>query len=100
MRDQHRRDERLERLGAFLGEWRLEAPAFPVPAEVAAAARTTFEWTLERNAPDFTPLDFQQRWLGTFSADGNAIHGRWETSADGREWQLDFELSYHRLRGA
>ena len=40
-------DERLERLEAFLGEWRLEAPAFPLPPELADAARTTFEWTLD-----------------------------------------------------
>jgi hypothetical protein len=54
------------------------------------------EWTLERRAPDFTPLSFHQRWLGAFGADGDTIHGRWETSPDGREWELDFELSYVR----
>jgi hypothetical protein len=54
------------------------------------------EWTLERNAPDFSPLDFHQRWLGAFSADGNRIEGRWESSPDGRQWELDFELFYHR----
>jgi hypothetical protein len=58
------------------------------------------EWTLERHAPDFSPLDFRQRWLGTFSADGDRIGGRWETSQDGRGWELDFELFYHRLRTA
>jgi hypothetical protein len=25
------------------------------------------EWTLERHTPDFSPLGFHQRWLGTFS---------------------------------
>jgi len=140
-------------LEAFLGEWRLEVPAFPLPAELADAARTTFEWTLdgafllqrsfvpvpeapnglcvigpgsdsgyiqhyfdsrgiarvyamtfdgrdwtlERRAPDFSLLDFHQRWLGAFSDDGDTIQGRWETSPDGRDWQLDFELTYHRL---
>jgi hypothetical protein len=147
------RDERLERLEPFLGDWRLEAPAFPLPPALADAARTTFEWTLdgafllqrsfvpvpeapnglcvigpdsgngyrqhyfdsrriarlyamtfdgrewtlERHTPDFSPLDFHQRWLGTFDADGDAIRGRWETSPDGRSWELDFELSYHRV---
>ena len=26
-------------------------------------------WTLTRESPDFTPLDFRQRFTGTFSAD-------------------------------
>jgi hypothetical protein len=147
------RDERLERLEPFVGEWRLEAPAFPLPSELADEARTSFEWALggafllqrsfvpvpeapsglcviapaldagytqhyfdsrgvvriyaltfdgrewalERHVPDFSPLDFHQRWSSTFGADGNTIEGRWETSPDGRRWQLDFELAYHRL---
>jgi hypothetical protein len=144
---------RLERLEPFIGEWRISAPAFTLPPELADRARTTFEWTLdrtfllqrasvpvpeapdglmvigadegdgytqhyfdsrgiarlyamtfdgrdwtlERHAPDFSPLPFHQRWLGTFSDDGNAIHGRWETSPDGRDWELDFELVYQRV---
>jgi hypothetical protein len=55
------------------------------------------EWTLERHAPDFSPLPFHQRWLGTFSPDGATIRGRWETSPDGRDWELDFELAYERV---
>jgi hypothetical protein len=148
------RIERLERLEPFVGEWQIDAPAFPIPAEVADQARTTFEWTLggafllerssvpvpeapdglsvialdagndyiqhyfdsrgivrlytmtfdgrawtlERHTPDFSPLPFHQRWLGAFSADGETIEGRWETSPDGRDWELDFELAYRRLR--
>ena len=143
---------RLERLQPLVGEWRIEAPAFPLPPTDADAARMTFEWTgggafllqrssipvpeapdglsvigtdagdgytqhyfdsrgiarvyamtfdgrewtLERHAPDFTPLPFHQRWLGAFT-DDTTIRGRWETSPDGREWELDFELEYHRL---
>lgn len=153
MEADRQRDERLDRLQAFIGEWRLEAPAFPIPAELAEAAQATFEWTLdemfliewsvipgpvapdglcvvgldgedgytqhyfdsrgvarvysmsfdgrewalERNAPDFTPLDFHQRWSGTFSSDGNTIEGRWESSPDGRQWKPDFELFYRRV---
>lgn len=37
-------------------------------------------WTLLRDAPDFSPLDFQQRFRGTFSAVGDTIDGWWETS--------------------
>jgi hypothetical protein len=55
------------------------------------------DWTLERHTPDFSPLDVHQRWLGTFSDDDDTVHGRWETSADGRDWELDFELTYRRL---
>jgi hypothetical protein len=143
---------RLERLQPLVGEWRIEAPALPLPTGDADAARITFEWTLggafllqrssipvpeapdglsligtdggdaytqhyfdsrgiarvyamafdgrewtlERHAPDFTPLPFHQRWLGAFT-DDDTIRGRWETSPDGRDWELDFELEYHRL---
>jgi hypothetical protein len=151
--DEDQRAVRLERLEPFVGAWRIEASAFPLPTELAAAARTTFDWTLgdafllqrasvpvpeapdvlsvigpddgdgytqhyfdsrgiarlyamtfdgrdwtlERHTPDFSPLSFHQRWLGAFSADGDTIEGRWETSPDGRDWELDFELTYRRV---
>ena len=53
-------------------------------------------WTLLRTEPDFTPLDFAQRFRGTVAADGNSIDGRWETSPDGESWELDFTLTYTR----
>jgi hypothetical protein len=146
-------DPQVARLEPLVGEWRVEAPAFSLPPEVADAARTSFEWalggafllqrisipvpeapdalsvigpdagdgytqhyfdsrgiarvyamtlegrdwTLERRSPDFSPLSFHQRWLSTISADGDTIEGRWETSPDGRDWELDFELTYRRL---
>jgi hypothetical protein len=55
-------------------------------------------WTLTRESPDFSPLDFRQRFTGTFSEDGNTITGAWETSHDGGGWEHDFTLSYHRNR--
>ena len=60
----------------------------------------TFEdgtWTLLRDKPDFTPLDFAQRFVGRLSPDGDTIDGRWETAEDGSTWRLDFELVYRRL---
>ena len=152
MDDDHR-VARLERLEPFVGEWRIESPALPLPPELADAARTTFawtldgafllqrssvpvpeapdglsvigldlgdgyihhyfdsrgiariyamtfdgrDWTLERHTPDFSPLPFHQRWLGAFGSDGETLHGRWGMSADGREWELDFELKYQRV---
>jgi hypothetical protein len=53
-------------------------------------------WTLTRETPDFTPLAFSQRFIGTFSADGNTIDGRWEKREIGADWELDFGLVYSR----
>ena len=55
-------------------------------------------WTMLRTEPDFSPLDFHQRFVGTFSADGHTVDGRWESSPDGASWELDFPLTYTRVR--
>ena len=55
-------------------------------------------WTLLRDSADFTPLDFAQRFTGTFSADGRRIDGRWESARDGSAWELDFHLIYTKTR--
>jgi hypothetical protein len=55
-------------------------------------------WTLLRDEPDFTPLSFSQRFTGTFSEDGNTVRGGWEMSRDGGDWELDFELTYTKVR--
>ncbi|MDP1820381.1 MAG: hypothetical protein Q8K58_10910 [Acidimicrobiales bacterium] len=34
-------------------------------------------WTLRRDAADFSPLDFRQRFTGTFSDDMRTIDGAW-----------------------
>jgi hypothetical protein len=52
---------------------------------------------LLRNSADFTPLEFSQRFLGTFSDDRNTIAGRWESSSDGSDWEHDFDLTYTRV---
>lgn len=52
-------------------------------------------WTLTREAPDFSPLDFSQRFSGTFSQDGTTIEGAWEKRHD-KDWEHDFTLVYHR----
>ncbi|HEY2673349.1 MAG TPA: hypothetical protein VGJ07_23670 [Rugosimonospora sp.] len=54
-------------------------------------------WRLLRESADFSPLDFAQRFTGTFSADCNRIDGRWEKALPGAGWELDFELSYSRI---
>ena len=53
-------------------------------------------WTLTRESPDFSPLDFQQRFTGTFSQDGNIISGAWNKRLNGADWQHDFDLTYRR----
>ena len=56
-------------------------------------------WTLLRTEADFSPLNFWQRFEGSFSADATTIEGRWETSHDGgAHWELDFGLTYTRVR--
>jgi hypothetical protein len=53
-------------------------------------------WRLWRDEPDFSPLDFAQRYTGTFSEDGGTIVGRWEICHDGDNWEHDFDLVYAR----
>ncbi|MFC9947934.1 hypothetical protein [Streptomyces pratensis] len=154
------RSEMLARLEVFVGEWSLEprfpggGPSRPGPAGGGPAARTWFEWaldrqylvqhtripvpeapdglmvvrpdpgtgsytqhyfdsrgvarlyamdfdgrvwTLTRESPDFTPLEFRQRFTGTFSEDGNTISGGWDVRFDGGEWERDFALTYRRV---
>jgi len=55
-------------------------------------------WQLVRDRPDFTPLAFQQRYTGRFSADELAIDGRWEVSHDdGATWENDFGLTLRKV---
>ncbi len=54
-------------------------------------------WKLWRESPDFSPLDFRQRFDGTFSEDGRTIAGRWEISPDGSSWEHDFDLTYTKV---
>jgi hypothetical protein len=65
-------------------------------ARLYAMSFTGRVWTLTREAADFSPLDFRQRFTGTFSEDGNTITGAWEKCFGGGEWEHDFVLTYHR----
>jgi hypothetical protein len=67
-------------------------------ARVYAMKFENGDWELLRVTPDFTPLDFSQRYLGRFSDDGNRIEGQWESSNDrGQTWELDFHLNYTKV---
>jgi hypothetical protein len=66
---------------------------------VARVYRMSLEegvWKLWRDESDFSPLDFSQRYTGTFGDDGNTIAGRWEICHDGTTWEHDFDLGYHK----
>jgi hypothetical protein len=54
-------------------------------------------WKLWRDSPDFSPLDFSQRYTGTFSDDGRTISGAWEICHDGTTWEHDFDLTYKKV---
>jgi hypothetical protein len=54
-------------------------------------------WKLWRDSPDFSPLDFSQRYVGSLSDDGNIVSGAWEISHDGSTWEHDFDLTDTRV---
>jgi hypothetical protein len=51
--------------------------------------------TLERTRPDFSPLHFSQRYVGTVTED--RIDGAWFMAEDHETWAKDFDLVYTRL---
>lgn len=53
-------------------------------------------WTLVREQPDFTPLEFLQRFTGVFEEGGSVIRAKWEACHDGSTWEHDFDLTYRR----
>lgn len=63
---------------------------------VYAMEFTGREWNLRRESADFSPLDFEQRFLGTLSEDGSRIEGAWEARHPGSDWEKDFDLAYAR----
>jgi hypothetical protein len=56
-------------------------------------------WKLWRDTADFSPLDFSQRFVGTFSNDGKTIDGRFEICYDGTTWEDDMQITYRRTTG-
>jgi hypothetical protein len=51
-------------------------------------------WRLERAAPAF-----HQRFIGLLRDGGRTIDGRWDSSPDGTDWELDFPMTYRKLHG-
>jgi hypothetical protein len=67
---------------------------------VARVYKMSFQngvWKLWRDEPDFSPLQFSQRFEGTLDEDGATIAGAWEICHDGKTWEHDFGLTYPRL---
>jgi hypothetical protein len=54
-------------------------------------------WNLWRDTPDFSPLEFAQRYTGTFADDGRVITGSWERCHDDATWEHDFDLTYTKV---
>lgn len=54
-------------------------------------------WALWRGEADVSPLDFAQRYTGSFSDDGKTIAGAWELCQDGATWEHDFDLTYTKV---
>jgi hypothetical protein len=54
-------------------------------------------WTLERTKEDFSPLDFSQRFTGTFSEDETKIEGTWEIAHDQATYERDFDITYRKI---
>ena len=50
------------------------------------------EWKLWREGEPFS-----QRFTATFSADGNAMTGRWEIAEDFTNYKTDFDLVFRRV---
>ena len=50
------------------------------------------EWRLWRQGEPFA-----QRFVATFSDDGNTMTARWEAAEDGAEFRTDFDLVYRRV---
>ena len=46
---------------------------------------------------DATAPDFSQRFSGSFSDDGNTITGRGQLSRDGKTWDGDLDVNFHRV---
>jgi hypothetical protein len=94
--------DKVQQLEPFVGEWKMDAPAFGMPREVAEASRTTFEWALggafllERStvpvpeAPDalavIAPTDggYTQHYF-----DSRGVVRLYAMTFDGREWTLE-----------
>ena len=66
-------------------------------ARVYKMSLTDGEWKLWRDEPDFSPLDFSQRYTGMVAADGSKISGAWEICHDGTSWEHDFDLTYSKV---
>ena len=53
-------------------------------------------WSLTRREPDFSPLDFAQRFTADLADGGDTLTGAWYTASGGDDWQLDFRVTYRR----
>jgi hypothetical protein len=110
--EQHVEGPATKRLAALVGEWSMLAEFEGAPpagggardfdsrgvARVYEMSLSDGVWRLWRDAPDFSPLNFSQRYTGSFGDDGMTITGSWEICHDGTTWEHDVELTYIQVR--
>ncbi|MET7967900.1 hypothetical protein [Micromonospora sp. NPDC005305] len=89
-----KRHPALARLDVLVGRWTVQPEVEGLGAgwtEFSWVEEGRFVWRMWREASGF-----HQRFIGTLGVDGAAMDGRWERSADGTDWALDFKLAYRR----
>jgi hypothetical protein len=93
---------RIDSTGAISFEWTLDGryllqrSFLPAPFPESRALIELDEDTDEFR-PDFSALDFCQRYVGQVADDGWSVDGRWEASHNGGEtWEADFQLRFER----
>ncbi|WP_252315843.1 hypothetical protein [Sinobaca sp. H24] len=55
-------------------------------------------WKLWREASDFSPLDFSQRFTGDINASQDVIQSVWEKAYDRVTWERDFKVIYRKVK--
>jgi hypothetical protein len=94
---------RLALLEPLVGNWRIEAPVFPLPRDAADQARMSFEWVLggafliQRSSVPVPEAPDGLSVIGTDQGDGYTQHyfdsrgiaRVYAMTFDGREWTLE-----------
>jgi hypothetical protein len=55
-------------------------------------------WKQWRDTPDFSELNFSQRFLSTINDSGDTIQCTLEKSFDGATWEHDFVIIYRKIK--
>ncbi len=67
----------------------------------ARGVRRVYQMDLEDNIWKIwgrTGAKFYQRFEGIYNNDKETIESKWESSKDGKKWELDFDVKYVRIK--